>query len=545
MAKNTKQPAIEVITLDYQLAELPSSQHRAGLAGLVLMVKWLERLQVNKGICQLTRLDSYGATLQIDLDGLKALFDELYAASVEEQETGQLWKNKQKEIVPPLREAEREEKDPKTGKIKMKKVYYYPVVVPKGGLLLDLDTTATGQKGLWVKLWRDMLWQTLRGIPATRNPFSDRAEGNPTSDAAKVWQELVEPIDYTIDLPSTYFIGAQAINAENVPFKDRARYLFLLHFWPYIAQIYVPTIVDNEGKRDFNGYAFAIPDIAELDFFCQEFPDFMKTRSEDALAYYPKAAVVDLAVEGALDLFSKLTKRLETISGNQSLSSLLLGVDVIHLKKEGNSIKLLGSTRLDPEITMVDEYNRLRTSLNNIIFRRQRLLNLVNNKDWYIGFDRIFSTLPKELTFESSFFCKDVRHTFEENNKEITMQTTDNIDDVTADEITKSCEQLVYQVVRNYVYRKLKSKYQLEWPSVKGNPAKEQEYREKREKIAKEAFFAVRSRSGIDFIDFFASTLCSTPQHLTEDQFSTITKALYEETDKVRTLTMLALSALS
>lgn len=130
------------------------------------------------------------------------------------------------------------------------------------------------------------------------------------------------------------------------------------------------------------------------------------------------------------------------------------------------------------------------------------------------------------------------------------MQTTDNIDEITTEEAAKpakavTCEQLVYQVVRNYVYRKLKSKYQLEWPSVKGNPAKEQEYREKREKIAKEAFFAVRSRSGIDFIDYFASTLCSTPQHLTEDQFSTITKALYEETDKVRTLTMLALSALS
>ena len=43
MAKKKTVPGIEVLELDYNLAELPSSQHRAGLAGLVLMVQWLKR----------------------------------------------------------------------------------------------------------------------------------------------------------------------------------------------------------------------------------------------------------------------------------------------------------------------------------------------------------------------------------------------------------------------------------------------------------------------------------------------------------------------
>ena len=38
MAKKKKAQALETLEIDYQLAELPSSQHRAGLAGLVLMV---------------------------------------------------------------------------------------------------------------------------------------------------------------------------------------------------------------------------------------------------------------------------------------------------------------------------------------------------------------------------------------------------------------------------------------------------------------------------------------------------------------------------
>ena len=41
MAKKKTAHTPAVLELDYQLAELPSSQHRAGLAGLVLMVRWL------------------------------------------------------------------------------------------------------------------------------------------------------------------------------------------------------------------------------------------------------------------------------------------------------------------------------------------------------------------------------------------------------------------------------------------------------------------------------------------------------------------------
>ena len=44
--KTTEKP--DVLELDYQLAELPSSQHRAGLAGLVLMVDWLKKLPEEK-----------------------------------------------------------------------------------------------------------------------------------------------------------------------------------------------------------------------------------------------------------------------------------------------------------------------------------------------------------------------------------------------------------------------------------------------------------------------------------------------------------------
>ena len=169
MAKfKQKVATINNLQLDYQLAELPSSQHRAGLAGLVLVVQWLrndptfqkkEKVQAGP-ICRLTRLDDNGATLEINQAGIATLFDEVYAASTEEQERTQVLKNSRtKAVIPPLREEEREETDSKTGKKKTKKVYVYPVVVPKGSFLAHSTyASSDGKNGHWIKLWRDMVW---------------------------------------------------------------------------------------------------------------------------------------------------------------------------------------------------------------------------------------------------------------------------------------------------------------------------------------------------------------------------------------------------
>jgi CRISPR-associated protein Cmx8 len=105
-------------------------------------------------------------------------------------------------------------------------------------------------------------------------------------------------------------------------------------------------------------------------------------------------------------------------------------------------------------------------------------------------------------------------------------------------------EELVFELVKNYVKRKFYSKYELTWSNVKGNPKEEKEYNEKKEKIAKSAFLDVRSRTEkMDFINYFVSSLCSVPQHMKSEDYVSLTKALYEDTERIRTLTLLALSA--
>jgi len=553
-AKTKQTSVIETLSLDYQLAELPSSQHRAGLAGLVLVIQWLEKNPVFQqkveagAVCQLTRLDDRGATINLNQAGIEALFDEIYAASIEEQERPQPLKNKQKEVIPPLREEEREVPDAK-GKTKTKKFYVYPVVVPAGSFLADprYDQSIDGKSGLWIKLWRDMVWSILRGVPATRKPFEARADGVASKDAADMWDQLIQPEDFTVDLPSTYFLGAQSSNADNVPFKDRARFQFLLHFWLFAAQIYVPSVIDNEGKRNFVGYALAIPDVAELDYFCEELPAILSSRSPEKSGYRPRDCIVDLAVESALDMMRRLRDRIAQSTGEHSTASTIFGVDVIHTEKQGNNVRVLSMTRLDPKETMLDQYSQIRDGFWSPLFRRQCLLNLVEENPWYMGFDALLCTLPYEQSIENEYFKRDVR----EKLKALISEEK-GMDEMTVTSNATSIETLVFRLIANYVNRKLKSKYDLKWKSEwKGLKSDElnqrpeyKKYADMKAKVAKSAFLDVRSRTEqSDFVNYFVSSLCSVPQHMKSDDFVDLTKALYQETDKIRTLTLLALSA--
>ena len=330
-----------------------------------------------------------------------------------------------------------------------------------------------------------------------------------------------------------------------MPFRDRARFQFLLHFWPYAAQVYVPAAYDNEGEQVFVGFALAIPDIADLEGFCEELPAVLRERGVAPFRYRPKDSVVDVAVESALDLLRRLRARLALQAGAQATSDLVLGVDVVHVAKQGNNVKTLGVTRLNPEARMIDDYARIRESLWNAPFRKQRLLNVVHDRPWYAGFDGLMHSLPYEQSIGSEAFRHDARLSFrmaEEESATMSEATPANTESVPP---VLDCEALVYRVIGIYLQRRLKAKHGLEWSEVKGRPDQRKAYEETREKVAREAFLAVRSRSGLDFAEYFASTLCSVSQPLNEQQYVTLAQSLYADTDKVRTLTMLALSARS
>lgn len=109
----------------------------------------------------------------------------------------------------------------------------------------------------------------------------------------------------------------------------------------------------------------------------------------------------------------------------------------------------------------------------------------------------------------------------------------------------KPLEGVVLGVVGQYLRRKLDTKYGIEWEKAKATDAGKREYEDKKAKLAREAFLGVRARTGADFVEYFVATLCSVPQFLPESTFLSLSKQLYADTERIRTLTLLALSAKS
>jgi CRISPR-associated protein Cmx8 len=533
-----KPKKLQVLELSYRLAEMPSSQHRAGLAGLVLMVRWLDRHpEKKKGVVEIVILDGGGATLRIDESGVAALLDEAYAATAGEVERRQPYKDpRTKQEKPPIRIEERSVTD-KRGKTKTEYVYVYPAVIPRGAFQAAWDPSCNdGVNGIWVKLWRDTVWSIFRGVPATRKPYEVRATNTRPSDAAAAWSELVA--NRTTALPSTYFLGAQARTAENVAFRDRSRDLFLLHFSPFVTAINIPSRVDNEGKTTPEGFALMVPDIADLREFVEVFPDTLRSRPAEHRGYRPRGAIIDVAAEGAVELLRLLRGRLEVREGGRPTADLVRGIDVFHSEKQGNNVCILSVTRIEPNESMVSEYARIKGAYWNPTFRHHRLLNLLGERSWWCGFGALCATSSTKLTIENDYFRHDARQAL--TKTETTMSDTEN-----TDHAPKSIEEQIYRMVRAYLSRRLSSKYELSWESAKQNADTKREYSSKREKLGREAFLAVRSRTGADFVEYFTSTICSVPQHLGEEAFLATSRALLEDPERVRTLTLLALSASS
>ena len=116
--------------------------------------------------------------------------------------------------------------------------------------------------------------------------------------------------------------------------------------------------------------------------------------------------------------------------------------------------------------------------------------------------------------------------------------------DRTTQEVRETPE-LVHQLIGAYVNRRVKARTGMDWGAVKDDPQRKQRYQEEKESVARNAFLAVRSRTGADFVDYFTGTICSVPQYLRQAEFAALARTLRDDPASIRTLTLLALSAWS
>lgn len=571
MAKTRTSTAVPAaVTITYDLFDLPTAQHKAGLAGLLLQIRHMNdpgKSPKPKAVPKLVELTRTSATVEFTAESVQCLFDDLYAAERAVVKVKSKWPTA-KEIKPPEEvEEELEEKgsDGQTRKKTVKvKYYFYEQVQPSGNVLRQYITNAPEQ---WLKLWRDMLWAIPRGNPQSRAPFEERADKAPCGEGANAWADLAKAEKaragngfHTNQVAGSLWLGAQAVNAEGVSFEGRVEHTLLLHFWPLTAQAYAPQMVQPDGTSEFVGYVLAIPEVADLKGFLADYPRMLGELGKDVRGYRPAEAVIDLPAEGALSFLEHLA-RLTSEKGvdidYNPLAFSLGSVEYLHLAKFGNNIKILAAGRIVPRPGLLSRYLAIvgrvgeKPPYGNPLFRRGLLLALLDSLPWYKPFGKLFAEwdasffVPTEHPPSLSWFWADARKKLQEVIQAMPTDPKPTDPPPDPDDLLMM---LIYRLTRTYLAERARQKSGID-PEQFSQGGKinweklPKDYYDARRAAGESLFLEFRSRRDQAFIDHFAQTFFATKQYVSEEQYSEVGRALMHRSEDVKTLTLMALSA--
>ncbi len=543
--------------LTYDLLSLPTAQHKAGLAGLLLMIDSLKQ-RIIEPFPIVDGLSPTGVRIAMTRNSLQTIFDDLYDSEWEEVSSKAKWQGKE-----PKRIEEIEVQS--NGKTKREKRFVYDVVRPKG---VFLQTYFPDGNGLYVKLWRDMLWSTLRGIPKTRLVYEERAVQRPSSLAAGYWSSLEKALAQhkkggilTESISSSLFVGAEDANGERVAFRGPVEDNLLLHFWPIVSLIHVPRTWSLERSaeqglritRQEAGYVLSIPEPGRLDEFCEDVREVLRGLDPEPGGLRPRAARIDLHEEGGLEYLYQFARHRSSAAHGDTLS--VCALEIFHLQKHGNRIRQLAVERILPHKEVLVEYEQLRKKVRNPIFKEVLLRNLLEGAPWHSHFDRPVHQHPMPLFIlcrgrtprEMVFFGLDARRKFKSLETQLEHDKIGGImDDQTRD---NQLALRVYRLIQTYVNQRTEEKSGKKFKDFSkhkdadGRIQYPSEYREAREKVCGDAFLAMRGRRDQEFVEYFTGTICSVPQYLNQEHYVAVAEALMSDWERIKILSMLALSA--
>jgi CRISPR-associated protein Cmx8 len=568
-AKAKAVTAVEVV-VKYDLLDLPTAQHKAGLAGLLLQVRHMERTKGNYpegAIPVIEKMNATSATLRFTSKSVLGLFDAVYDAQWVEVESKSKWPGKRPKRICEVQEEGRGNKT---------KLYVYDAVQPCGRFLRDQYPRMEANKD-WHKLWREMLWAIPRKKPMSRIPFEQRANGKNCQEGKAAWKDLVRMEKgrrknraSTSEVAGSLWLSAQSKNAEAIPFVGRVEHNLLLHFWPLTVLVFQPQEISRDGDNKFAGYSLAIPEVSDLETFAEEYPMLLTALGTEVRGYRPAEAVIDLPAQGALIFLDQIARITARVVEHSEIRQAISAVDYFHFKEGKNDTKVLGAGRVAYHEGLIRGYRAIvgesneRPRYRNPLFRRGLLLALLDpaQPEWYTPLGSMLIEMPWPFFVRSDespqkipWFWQDAAARFEDDAeshrselrrfqemaKENPAQTSPGPQTAT--------ELLIHRLVRNYLLRKTEDRTGLEWDRIKSKKTPEgridvpREWTDAKEDLAKKVFLEMRSRRDQAFVEHFTATFCSVKQFLSEADYQIVATALLAEWEKVKTLTLLSISA--
>lgn len=381
---------LQTYEMNFNIHSLPTLQHKAGLGGLAFLLDFLkdQDLSDEEKIVADQKVDTL--SLKLTPASLQALFEELYASQVVTRSSK----------FKPRGEYTEEIRELANGKTE--KIFKYQDVRPQGRWLYERlkpkpESAVLAGEDEWHKLWQDSLWQTFRGIPATRKVY-EGSVNKVVNEFWKAFEKKQKGKPVTLDIASTIYVGAQSKSPEGIGFEGAPDEVFLLHFAHVLAQPYKVVGIDSQGKTTWPGTIWVFPEPRELPFFISDYQRFLgKKPAQDpefrnrSRVTLPQEAALNLMMDNALELGLK-------DSGEVGLSGALC----TQLNKEGNNINLLAASYVPWNRALIDGYKNVVHTTKSYPLRHLFLTNLLKGRSLYRGAAKLLSYLPKEVALPQS-----------------------------------------------------------------------------------------------------------------------------------------------
>jgi CRISPR-associated protein Cmx8 len=590
-----KQAAPEAVEVRYDLFDLPTAQHKAGLAGLILAIRSLkERSEKDpeeippESVPEIPEgPDDTGVKVRFTAQSVQTLLDDMYnaqkVASEPRAKPRTKGKGGAKLIIPPDEKVPMTVVDRKTGEKREVTGYVYLDTIPRLAVLEPLLPPVAE----WIKLWREMLWSIPRNKPRSRLPFEQRAKKKHCKEGTTAWANLrkadKDPLK-TVPVSESLWLGAQKENAERVPFQGRLAHNLLLHFWPLAVFVTVPWRIGRDGKQKEVGYVVAIPEVSRLRRFCDTLPRALSslgTKVSRLRPVRPIQAVINVADQGALEFINSIA-RLKTAEQEDNPTRSVNTVEFLHLDRQGNNVKLLTSGRVAPDLELLDGYRDIvgrpgeAPRYYNPLFKVALIQALLRGKPWWGEMLPLFMSRDWRFFVQASDtaqraadisrlpgFWSDAERRFQQDirwlrqRKEVSKAMPPEEAEKHRPTPVQRLPDIIRRLVRTYVFRRAEDRSGKELKCYRQTGGKTnwkivpREFHEEKQKVAQSLFLEFRSRRDQAFVDHFSATFFSVGQYYDEanEDFETLSAFLLgregERRDDVKTLTLQALSAVS
>jgi len=565
MAKKTARPVPPTsIDVRYDLRDLPSAQHKAGLAGLLLQIGSMRERRDSGQLppeLEIPEVEHSATTADVRFTerSAQSLFDDLYEAETVEVRSKSKWQGAAEK---------RQEVNPNPGPDGPKRWFVYDTVQPTGHFLRNYFG---GDKEPWHRLWRDMIYAVPRNKPTTRQAYKSRAGGRPAKEGGEAWKALLarekaraKGKPATAELAGSLMLAVQAVTAEAVPFEDRAETQLLLHFWPLTARVFVPQRVDADGKIAFIGYALAIPEVGDLDKFCLCYKRLLDKLEARKILFRPEGAVVALPEQGPLEFLHNLDRLTAEKALAERPARYLAGIEFFHMVVAGNNVKLRAHGRIPVVDELIERYGSIRRDFRNSEMLAGLILALLRDRPWFAELDAplherewsyfVHSAQDRRRTPAAMIgFAWEADRQFEGLMPAPSRARTAEEPAMSLpDAPPEAVDAIIYDLVRVFVRERACARAGID-------PDKDKDWwsraADERRDVCAKLFLEFRSRHGDEFVAYFTDTIASVAQWLDEGRFLIVSRALMcphaphdgpdrpRTRDDVKTLTMLALSA--